>query len=361
MNNTLNIENKAKAKFRRTNAEIELGLTIEEAKKMRLVNSKSMIEDLVDDVTKKIIRSDNDKRARRLLRKNWCFTLNNYRAEDIDLFKYFIETQCKMGGFQSESGQSKNTPHLQGFFVTFERRRFTSFKLSKKTHWEVMRGSVQQNLSYCFKQSSYDPNTGIRFMHNCEMPHNKVKHLLHRKVEVLRDEDLFEWQRKVCNIAVTQPDDRIIYYKYDSGNTGKSQLVKKLIKEFEALIVDGNKNSMTYSILDYYKTRGHYPPIIVLDIPRSQNAQWSNESGSDQSFVGIEMIKNGSFASTKYESTQVLMPIPHVFIFTNVEPNKSLFTRDRWRIERITLSDQEKVILETKKRELREKIDRALD
>jgi hypothetical protein len=159
---------------------------------------------------------------------------------------------------------------------------------------------------------------------------------------------------------VQEPDDRIIYYKYDDGNTGKTQLVLKLAKEYDALVIDGNRGQMAYSIMDYFKKRGYYPPIVILDIPRSQNAQWSSESGASQSYAGIEMIKNGIFNSTRYESQMVMMPVPHMFIFSNVEPNKQLFTRDRWRIEQIVLSEAERKILNERKERLRANIDGAL-
>lgn len=350
-----------KQKFRRTKEEISLGLSIDEAKKHRLASQKEVVIELVDGVTKSVTNAQSEKRNRRYMRKQWCFTLNNYALEDVGLFKDFIETQCSVGAFQSELGITRKTPHLQGFFVTLERRRFTSFKLSERTHWELMRGSVEQNIKYCLKEEGFDKNAGIRVLHNCDMPLvKKTQHLLHRRVRVLTDEELFVWQRGVCDICVQEPDDRIIYYKYDDGNTGKTQLVLKLAKEYDALVIDGNRGQMAYSIMDYFKKRGYYPPIVILDIPRSQNAQWSSESGASQSYAGIEMIKNGIFNSTRYESQMVMMPVPHMFIFSNVEPNRQLFTRDRWRIEQIVLSEAERKILNERKERLRANIDGAL-
>ena len=355
------MKDKKKIKFRRTKEEIELGLTLEQAKQQRLVNTSKEVVDLVDGVTKSITNAQVERRNRRYQRKQWVFTLNNYTEEDVDLFKDFIETQCSIGAFQSEKGETRKTPHLQGFFVTFEKRRFTSFKLSERTHWELMRGSVNDNINYCLKESQYDAVAGIRFLHNCDMPKvSRMKHLLHRRTTVLHDSELFEWQKRVCNIVVEEPDDRIIYYKYDQGNTGKSQLVKKLVMEYEALSLDGSKTNMAYTIMDFFNKKGFYPPVIVLDIPRSQNARWSSENDGGQSYAGIEAIKNGVFNSTKYESQMITMPTPHIFIFSNEEPNPGLLTRDRWRIEKIELTPEEKSILQRKKQELRSRVDREL-
>jgi hypothetical protein len=247
-------DTKKQLRFRRSKEEIELGLTIEQAKQQRLIKSKEEIVESIDGVTKAISNEQIEKKRKRYQRKQWFFTLNNYTPQDVEMFKYFIETQCSIGAFQSELGETRN--HLQGFFVTFEKRRFTSFKLSEKTHWELMKGSVQQCIKYCLKDKGYDPVAGIRFLHNCDMPtESKVKHLLHRKTPVLRDSELFEWQKKVCDIVVQEPDDRIIYYKYDAGNTGKSQLVKKLVMEYEGLSLDGSKSSMAFHNRLFQKKR----------------------------------------------------------------------------------------------------------
>lgn len=350
-----------KNRFRRTKEEINLGLSIEQAKANRLVEKKSEITDFVQDVGKAITKVQSEKKQRRYLRKQWCFTLNNYTPEDIDLFSYFIKTQCSIGAFQTEKGETRKTPHLQGFFVTFEKRRFTSFKLSEKTHWELMRGSIKENVEYCLKEKGYDRDAGIRFLHNCEMPVvSKMKHLLYRQTPVLKDEELFNWQKRVCDICIKEPDDRIIYYKYDSGDTGKSHLVRKLVLEYEALAIDGGKSNMAYNIMDYFKKRGYYPPVIVIDIPRAQNSRWSSENEGGQSYSGIEAIKNGVFTSNKYESQMIVMPTPHIFIFSNAEPNTQLFTNDRWVIEKIKLSTEERGILLKKREELRLAVNKDL-
>jgi len=224
-----------------------------------------------------------------------------------------------------------------------------------------MRGSVPENIKYCLKEKGFDAKAGIRFLHNCDMPKEpRMKHLLHRKTPVLDDSELFAWQKRVCDTVIQEPDDRIIYYKYDQGNTGKSQLVKKLVMEYEALLLDGSKSSMAYTIMDFHNKKGFYPPVIVVDIPRSQNARWSSESDGGQSYAGIEAIKNGMFNSTKYESQMITMPTPHIFIFSNTEPNPNLFTRDRWRIEQIELNLEEESTLQRKKEESRARVDKTL-
>lgn len=83
-----------------------------------------------------------------------------------------------------------------------------------------------------------------------------------------------------------------------------------------------------HGIVNYHEAHGKYPKIILVDLPRSLAKQW-NSSGGLLSFPGVEMVKNGCFFSGKYKGTQVLMPIPHVMIFSNNYPNLEHLTRDR--------------------------------
>ena len=94
---------------------------------------------------------------------------------------------------------------------------------------------------------------------------------------------------------------------------------------------------------------------------RSQNAQKSSELPGGQSFAGLEAVKNGVFSSTKYESQMVIMPKPHVFIFSNQAPNYSLFTKDRWRVEKIELTAEEKLVMQLKLARLQKDIDENLN
>jgi hypothetical protein len=63
--------------FRRTKEEIQLGLTIEEAKQSRLLETQDEIVSLVDEVGKTLSKQHAEKRNRRFQRKKWVFTLNN--------------------------------------------------------------------------------------------------------------------------------------------------------------------------------------------------------------------------------------------------------------------------------------------
>lgn len=82
--------------------------------------------------------------------RSYCFTLNNYTADDLELIKQLKYKFIIIGDEVGESG----TPHLQGY-VSFNSS--TSFKTVKdampKAHIEASKGTPQQNISYCSKQN----------------------------------------------------------------------------------------------------------------------------------------------------------------------------------------------------------------
>lgn len=83
--------------------------------------------------------------------RNFVFTINNYSPEEVDIVKGW---ECKYVKFGKEVAPTTGTPHLQGY-VCFE-NQMTLSALKKKysigdNHWEVMRGTPEQNDVYCEK------------------------------------------------------------------------------------------------------------------------------------------------------------------------------------------------------------------
>lgn len=243
--------------------------------------------------------------------KYWCFTLNNYNENDINILKSANSAHKLV--FQEEIG-AVGTPHLQGFMEFTNRvRPLNMFEFSNKPHWEKKKGTVAQCVAYCSKQDTRKPNT-IPFSRGFVLPKSP------RIITNLRD-----WQREIVEEILQESDSRrISWYWETKGNMGKSALVRYLVYHHQALVCSGRATDMKYLIIKYKEKYGSYPNLIVFDVPRTQE--------NFLSYQGIEEIKNGCFCNTKYECEMVLMDFPHVIVMANFEPNREMMSQDRWNV-----------------------------
>lgn len=84
--------------------------------------------------------------------KRWCYTLNNWTAEEYEAIKTWEAVYHVVGKETGEAG----TPHLQGYIIFDAAKRLTQVRhLSPRTHWEVSRGTPEQASTYCKKDGDY--------------------------------------------------------------------------------------------------------------------------------------------------------------------------------------------------------------
>lgn len=87
--------------------------------------------------------------------RNYCFTLNNYTDEHIEILKNLeIFTYIIFG---EEIAPTTGTKHLQGYFEMEEGKTINSLikkYLPKGIHLEQAKGNAEQNKTYCSKGSN---------------------------------------------------------------------------------------------------------------------------------------------------------------------------------------------------------------
>jgi len=84
--------------------------------------------------------------------KNWVFTINNYRDNDIEkLEKMFDHGHFSYIVYGKEVGEH-GTPHIQGYVQLKKKMRMAQVKkfISSRAHLEVSRGSPEQAAQYLF-------------------------------------------------------------------------------------------------------------------------------------------------------------------------------------------------------------------
>lgn len=229
--------------------------------------------------------------------KKWCFTWNNYPND----WKSVIVPKFQSSGVfgcQPEKG-ANGTKHIQGWVEFSTKIRPLSLGLPKEIHWEKMRGTIQDSIDYCSKSDTKDGD-----------------YVTNKKVRApLPTVQLYGWQLMADIKLDAEPDNREIFWIWSqSGGKGKSSFVRHLVQTKGAIVCAGKAADMKYQIASWLqKNEDAWPRLIVFDVPRSMKDYLS--------YTGIEEIKNGVFASSKYESEMVCMPHPHVVVLANFPPN----------------------------------------
>lgn len=84
--------------------------------------------------------------------RGWCFTINNYTAEDETRL---AKIDCAYMIYGKEVGEKCGTPHLQGFVYFKNARGFNSMRKQIGGHLSVAKGNGDQNKSYCSKDGDF--------------------------------------------------------------------------------------------------------------------------------------------------------------------------------------------------------------
>jgi len=85
--------------------------------------------------------------------RRWCYTLNNYTAEECAAIELIPAVYHVYGREVGESG----TPHLQGYIMFANAKSFSAVKslIGQRAHLEKARGDSVQAAEYCKKDGSF--------------------------------------------------------------------------------------------------------------------------------------------------------------------------------------------------------------
>jgi len=292
--------------------------------------------------------------------KKWCFTINHPTVADKTSFRPGV-----YGMAQVECG-ALGTEHLQGFCILATAARVTKMKsLHPKAHWEIMRGSLEQNEAYCSKDDtatsppqrwtwgSRPVGQGKRTdLHDLadlvvkggaalaaqEMPHMVLKfpagirmlaQLRPVPVVVPPPAEWRPWQKELLAVLATPADDRTIWWYVDpTGGAGKSTLVRTVVGTGDpctATALSGRVADMAFA----YQSE----KAVFFDVSRTMAENVKHLAQF------AEQLKNGMFFSTKYESVLKRFPSPHVVFFSNSEPPQGLWSADRCKLVHLSVAE----------------------
>lgn len=238
-----------------------------------------------------------------LRRTFYCFTLHNYELIYEKVIEY-LQSIAKKGIIGKEVCPSTGKKHLQGFIALKKAQRITELKIPGKPHIEVCMGSAEQNDEYCSKEGDY------------------YKWGYPKPISII--DKLYPWQQEIVDLYHTEPNDRTVHWYWDeSGNIGKSALVKYLVVKYQILFCSGGRHQDLMNLV--FNQNMEDCRAVVFDIPRAHKG--------NVSYSALESIKNGMVCNTKYETGVKIFNSPHVIVFANFPPSDTdEMSQDRWHI-----------------------------
>lgn len=130
-------------------------------------------------------------------------------------------------------------------------------------------------------------------------------------------------------------DTRIINMIYcPTGNMGKSTLasVCELYGNGIDLPPVNDAEKLIQSCCDICEAKNiRNPSPIFIDLPRAMNKERLNGI-----YTAIEQIKKGKLFDLRYKYKEYWIDSPQIWVFSNIEPDMDMLSKDRWRIWTIT-------------------------
>lgn len=292
--------------------------------------------------------------------KRWCFTLNNYTDDDVNLLR-------ALGGgpqidylvFGREVGAS-GTPHLQGFVVYKHsiRRSVCVHRLGDRVHVEVALGTNVQASQYCKKDGNFEefgafrneagkrtdwdryreyvedlgrvPTSREIIQHNASLYARYSKRCFEIANAFLPavsftgdDNPRFGWQTQVAGLISSDVHhSRNIHFVVDpQGNSGKSWMCRWALTRYGGkvqVLKIGKRDDIAHAV-DETKS------VFLFDIPRGQMTFLQ--------YCVLEMLKDQVLFSPKYESScKMIRVCPLVIVLCNEMPDMNAMTGDRYKI-----------------------------
>lgn len=287
----------------------------------------------------------------------WCFTEHDVDGQDPHKWK---TEKVKYVHWQLEEAPDTGKEHYQGFIVFNSKQRLSACKkISPTAHWETMKGTLSQNLSYCSKAESRtagpwqvgelpEDSSGQRadihelkrkidegialeviqeenplyFDHRYvvmarNMQKAKVSRLAKERLEAKYSaSSLRPWQQEAMDLLAVQNDREILWIADFEGETGKSFLTQFLSISFGYQILGSGKFQDLVHILEPSAAG------FVFDLPASCKEEF-------MPYSLMEKIKDGAIVGTKYEGGVKMLLSNKVIVMSNIGPNPDAFKKNR--------------------------------
>lgn len=287
---------------------------------------------------------------------NWCFTVFDCNVKPFD----WERAEIRYCVWQLETCPSSGRDHLQGFLQLTTKKRLSFLKtLNSTAHWEIARGTVDENYAYCTKPESrkegpwsfgepvkkgersdlkrcmqlIQEGTSVDELLLTEptaLTHTRGLRDMERVVKRNRARDQFmvsdlrPWQSKIMDMLSSQSDRQVLWVCDPTGNSGKTYLSNVLEFKHNFQCFTGGKFADLAYAVD--PERAGY----VIDLARC--------SEEFVCYNFMEQLKNRRVFSTKYDSGTKYLRSGKLVVFSNFPPLLDKLSRDRWQLVELVLT-----------------------
>lgn len=142
--------------------------------------------------------------------------------------------------------------------------------------------------------------------------------------------NLYPFQKVIFESAKVF-EDRVINMIYcEGGNKGKSTIASlcELFGKGIDLPPVNDADKLIQSCCDICMSKDiRDPSPVFVDLPRAMNKDRLNGI-----YTAIEQIKKGKLYDLRYTYKEWWIDSPQIWVFSNIEPDLSMLSKDRWRV-----------------------------
>ncbi|QMW68797.1 replication-associated protein [Crucivirus-312] len=236
--------------------------------------------------------------------------------DDIEECKKFLRTHCSKWTFQQEKCPSTGKLHLQGRVSLKTKKTLKSAALLFKALNNAHISKTSKNCTddaYVMKNES---RVAGPWKHDDKPPpYIPIQ---------LRITEFLPWQKAVIEQLLNFRKINMVLDK--KGNIGKTTLVGNLCCQNKARQIPFCNDFKDIMRMMMCMEEDHGScPLVFIDLPRA-----IKKDHLYQMYSGIEVIKGGYLFDDRYHLKFKYIDSPNIWVFTNVEPEWSFMSSDRW-------------------------------
>lgn len=233
-----------------------------------------------------------------------------------------IKKLSKKWGYQKEIGVRTGYVHWQGRISLYKKLRLDKLikEVSIKGKWSITSKECSSGESF------YEYTTKEETRVEGPWTDRDVERYIPRQIREV--ETLYEWQNLVIE-KIKHWDSRHIDVIVDKqGCKGKSVLVGHCCCYGLARMIPplNNFKELMCIAMGMPVSKAYF-----IDMPRALD-----KTKQAEFYSAVESIKDGHLWDNRYRYREKWIDSPNIWIFTNVPINKSLLSKDRWRVWKIT-------------------------